>query len=135
MKPQQSGVRGVSPESENQVCVQAPSVQSDSVGLVSSCLLRDLGLNLWCSISASGSPGALWSCLRASRAWGRGGRESSRPPGHDSCQSGSAVSVLRPGLLGELELSNGFGGQKQVWKPLVSVFAASPVISPSASEP
>lgn len=134
MKPQQSGARGVSPESENQVCVQAPSVQSDSVGLVSSCLLRELGLNLWCSTSASGSPGAPWSCLGASRAWGRGGRASSRPPGHDSCRSSSAVSVLRPGLLVELELSNGFGGQKQVWKPLVPVVAASPVISPSASE-
>lgn len=35
---------------------------------------------------------------------------------------------------GECQLSNGFGAQKQVWKPLVFAVAASPVI-PSLSEP
>lgn len=43
-------------------------------------------------------------------------------------RQGSFVSVLRTGCLGELWLSRGLGGQKQVWKPLVSAGAASPVI-------
>lgn len=50
-----------------------------------------------------------------------------RQAGHRFCQ-GSFASVLHAGLPGELQLSNGLGGHKQVWKPLVSAVAASPVI-------
>lgn len=116
-------------ESENQVCVQAPSVQSDSVGLVSSCLLRELGLNLWCSINWRGAQGLLGAASKPSRAWGRGGEKIQQAawaiiPGRLGCIS------FTSGLLGELELEPWLWRVKQVWKPLVSVAAANgPVIS------
>lgn len=79
-----------------------------------------------CFWSPRGPSELLWGSLGAGRGE-RGERVLGRQAGRCFCQ-GSFASTLRTGLLGELQLSNGLGGQKQVWKPPVSAVAASPVI-------
>lgn len=69
----------------------------------------------------------LRAALGVTRARERGERVPGSQAGH-CFRQGSFVSVLRTGCLGELWLSSGLRGQKQVWKPLVSAGAASPLI-------
>lgn len=105
-----------------------------SVRLIFSYQLGEVGLDSWFSISASWSPrGSLelpWvppGAERVERCCQAGGL------GTISTRAALFVSVLCTGLLGEFQLSNGFGGWKQVWKPPVLAVAASPVI-PSPSD-
>lgn len=86
-------------------------------------MLRDLspwifsgaGLDLWFSIRASWSPRRfLGAALGPAGAGGEQGGRSADCLSTVSARAALFLSVLCPRLLGELELSNGLGGRKQV---------------------
>lgn len=70
----------------------------------------------------------LGAALGATGGWERREKVPGRRLGTISTSAALFVSVLRTELLGGFQLSGGFGGGKQVWKPLVSAVTASPVI-------
>lgn len=79
-----------------------------------------------------GAQGLLGAALGPARP---GAEAGGRPAGRLGTIPAGAAQLYQFYVLGFwVNLSNGFGGQKQLWKPLVPVVAASPVISPSASE-